>query len=183
MILDPKFLKKMTNARAKLHKAEEGLAGARQEFETAVRRLYIEGASVREIAQTLGLSHQRVHQLVGARPQSWWQRLTNKSTPPPRGCSFCGRKPAAVKKLLGGPGVHICNTCVAQANDALESADPQDNPKRHAAGRFKVTASTGKRRCSFCAKRNKNIPIAAAAGHRICKTCASLAGDHIASEK
>lgn len=44
-------------------------------------------------------------------------------------CSFC-RKPARdVAKLIGGPGVYICDGCVAICNDILEgNAAPAFDP-------------------------------------------------------
>jgi ClpX C4-type zinc finger len=36
-------------------------------------------------------------------------------------CSFCGRKASEVAKLLGGPSVHICDTCVQVCNKILEA--------------------------------------------------------------
>jgi hypothetical protein len=37
------------------------------------------------------------------------------------GCSFCGKKAAEVAKLLGGPNVYICDTCVGVCNRILEA--------------------------------------------------------------
>ena len=37
-------------------------------------------------------------------------------------CSFCLRSAAEVQRLLGGPGVHICDACVAACDRIL--ADP-----------------------------------------------------------
>jgi ATP-dependent Clp protease ATP-binding subunit ClpX len=34
-------------------------------------------------------------------------------------CSFCGKNPDEVKKLITGPSVHICNECVDMCNDIL----------------------------------------------------------------
>jgi len=34
-------------------------------------------------------------------------------------CSFCGKDKSAVLKLIAGPGVYICNECVALCNDIL----------------------------------------------------------------
>jgi hypothetical protein len=36
-------------------------------------------------------------------------------------CSFCGKKDSEVAKLLGGPRVHICDTCVGVCNRILEA--------------------------------------------------------------
>lgn len=33
-------------------------------------------------------------------------------------CSFCGRPQTEVKKLVGGPGVHICDSCIGMAHEA-----------------------------------------------------------------
>ena len=34
-------------------------------------------------------------------------------------CSFCGKRQDEVRKLIGGPGVHICDECVDLCNDIL----------------------------------------------------------------
>ncbi len=34
-------------------------------------------------------------------------------------CSFCGKSAAEVDKLIAGPGVYICNECVALAQDII----------------------------------------------------------------
>ena len=36
-------------------------------------------------------------------------------------CSFCGRNDAQVSKLIAGPRVHICDTCVGTCNRILEA--------------------------------------------------------------
>jgi hypothetical protein len=36
-------------------------------------------------------------------------------------CSFCGKKDSEVSKLLGGPKVHICDSCVGVCNKLLEA--------------------------------------------------------------
>ena len=36
-------------------------------------------------------------------------------------CSFCGRSERDVGKLLAGPKVHICDTCVGACNAILEA--------------------------------------------------------------
>ncbi|MBI2703976.1 MAG: hypothetical protein HYX32_01610 [Actinobacteria bacterium] len=38
---------------------------------------------------------------------------------PDLNCSFCRRSAAAVDKLIGGPGVHICDECVKTCNAIL----------------------------------------------------------------
>jgi ATP-dependent protease Clp ATPase subunit len=36
-------------------------------------------------------------------------------------CSFCGMSDRDVARLLGGPGVHICDACVGACNRILEA--------------------------------------------------------------
>lgn len=35
-------------------------------------------------------------------------------------CSFCGRPEAQVEKLVSGPGVYICNTCIELCQKILD---------------------------------------------------------------
>ena len=35
-------------------------------------------------------------------------------------CSFCGKPQSAVKKMVAGPGVYICDECINLCNDVLE---------------------------------------------------------------
>lgn len=41
-------------------------------------------------------------------------------------CSFCGKSSDEVKKLVAGPGVYICNECVALAQEIIEEEMQQD---------------------------------------------------------
>ena len=43
-------------------------------------------------------------------------------------CSFCLKSPGSVAKMIGGPGVFICNECVGLCNDilALEGEPDRD---------------------------------------------------------
>ena len=43
-------------------------------------------------------------------------------------CSFCGKAQDQVRKLVAGPGVFICDTCVALCNEVL-SLDAGSSPK------------------------------------------------------
>jgi ATP-dependent Clp protease ATP-binding subunit ClpX len=44
-----------------------------------------------------------------------------------RRCSFCGKKQGDVR-LIAGPGVYICNLCVALCNEILAHDTPSDRP-------------------------------------------------------
>lgn len=94
---------------------------ARLAFQHAVRRLHASGATLREIAQALSLSHQRVHQIVeGAEG-----KLALKASRVDLACSFCGRDKSATAVLVAGPGgVFACDRCIAAAAAALVADSP-----------------------------------------------------------
>ena len=62
--MDQELLATAKRAAERLIEAEHDAEVARAEFHRAVRRLHLGGASLREMAAALGLSHQRVHQIV-----------------------------------------------------------------------------------------------------------------------
>ncbi len=51
-------------------------------------------------------------------------------------CSFCGKSHAEVKKLIAGPGVYICDTCIIYCKAILDKELLADGKKT--AARFKV---------------------------------------------
>ena len=62
--LDPATLREARESRDRMLGAQHALESARADYGHAIRRLHAEGGSLREIAESLGLSHQRVHQIV-----------------------------------------------------------------------------------------------------------------------
>jgi DNA-directed RNA polymerase specialized sigma24 family protein len=80
MPLDASLLEQAKAAEARVIDAEHAAEGARADFHRAVRRLQLAGASLREIADALGLSHQRVPQIVES---------AGGSTSPPARNSSC----------------------------------------------------------------------------------------------
>jgi hypothetical protein len=62
--LDPTMLGEARSSRDRMLGAQHELERARADYGHAIRRLHAEGGSLREIAESLGLSHQRVHQIV-----------------------------------------------------------------------------------------------------------------------
>ena len=55
--------------------------------------------------------------------------MSNRPRYPGIKCSFCGKGPDEVGKLITGPSVHICNECVDMCNEILReerSAVPGD---------------------------------------------------------
>ena len=65
-MLDPELLKQAQAERDRLHELQHDVERARSDYHHTIRRLSASGASLREIAEGLGLSHQRVHQIVDA---------------------------------------------------------------------------------------------------------------------
>ena len=153
---------------------------ARVRFAGAVRRLHEGGASMREIARAFKLSHQRVHQLVTGEDKKG-RRL---------GCSFCGLPQKEVRKLIAGPGVYICDECVAAALEVVAGrpgavrtwaerteAQPASTGKRKA----KATKPFEERACSFCGKTGLSVRfLVGSAGVHICAECLDLCTDIIA---
>jgi hypothetical protein len=58
------LLARVRKARAHLEQQQDAVDEARAAYIESVRRLYDTGMPLREIAEALGLSHQRVHQMV-----------------------------------------------------------------------------------------------------------------------
>jgi ATP-dependent Clp protease ATP-binding subunit ClpA len=62
------ILRDARQARDRLIAAQHEVDAARADYHHAIRRLCAAGGSMREIAEALGLSHQRVHQIVDEAP-------------------------------------------------------------------------------------------------------------------
>src|SRR5215469_7235647 len=114
--MNDELLAEALQAQERLIDAERDLEVARAEFYRAVRRLHLHGSSLREVAANLGLSHQRVHQIVEeAGGSRRWVRVGGTGRNQNRdllACTFCGKLQNQVRKLIAGPGVYICGGCV-----------------------------------------------------------------------
>ena len=164
MALDRELLDKARSARAALDDAERQALLSRADYHTAIRRLHLAGGPLREIADTLSLSHQRVQQIVSGAGGTWWSRMwRGRNIKPDAVCTWCGRPPAEVAKLIAGPRVYICDACVAAA-------------EKTAAGRrsngFQHVTKSATARCSFCGRRAKSprTLLTAEAGS-VCTEC------------
>jgi hypothetical protein len=140
-------LDKARAAGEQLDAAERKVLEARGEYHTAIRRLHLAGASLREIAEALSLSHQRVQQIVNVAGGSWWRRAwrTRRSM---QGavCTWCDRPPSEVAKLVAGPNVYICDACVINAS-RVEHGAARTGP-------LKLAKPGTRERCTFCQKRS-----------------------------
>src|SRR5215813_3094847 len=178
MPLDPGLLEQAKAAEARVIDAERDADVARAEFHRAVRRLHLHGASLREIASALGLSHQRVHQIVESAGGS--RRWRSRRPVPERlpCCSFCGRDQKHTKTLITGPGdVGICDRCIPQADATIAAEKPPAGKKVtiRFENMYPVPGEARADRCSFCGKRRHQVAgMAAAARAKICDECLDL---------
>jgi hypothetical protein len=74
MTLDEEILSEANGVRDRLLELQHEQERAQADLHHAIRRLHASGGSLREIADELGLSHQRVHQIVGAESPARSQR-------------------------------------------------------------------------------------------------------------
>ena len=166
MTLDPRLLEQARFEAIRYAEAERQAEHARGDYYSAVRTLHLAGAPLREIAAALGLSHQRVQQMVQAAGGSWWQRLRGRRVEPAPICTFCDRPPSAVAKLVTGPAVYICDACIPRAElVAGGEADPS--------GRLRAE-SNGRARCSFCRIRRSEAEAMVTGPAAICADCLRL---------
>ena len=48
------------------------------------------------------------------------------TTPKTVKCSFCGKAQENVKKIIAGPGVYICDECIAICRNIIEDGDYEE---------------------------------------------------------
>lgn len=191
MGLDPDLVREAESARERLLESQHAAERARADYHHAIRRLHAASGSLREIAEALRLSHQRVHQIIDevAEPtRPWWRRRGRRPPGPPGPCSFCGRSREECAKLIAGPGVYICERCVAQASGLSAGAVVEDR----AEAPMRLEASGSEVRCSFCGKEARQVGFLVAGGlaaapggkfgqgARICDECLDLCAEILA---
>jgi ClpX C4-type zinc finger/Sigma-70, region 4 len=163
-MLDPRLCDQARTAAAALAEAERQVLVVRTDYHTAIRRLHLAGASLREIADALSLSHQRVQQIVDGAGGSWWKRVwRTRNVTADLVCTWCDRPSREVSKLIAGPNVFICESCIEAAERAMRGI-PGPGLKRAAVGT--------RRRCAFCRKRSgprRTVVIGPAAD--VCEEC------------
>jgi len=84
-------------------------------------------------------------------------------------CSCCGKTAAEVEKLIAGPDVNICNSCVAELMAELRALPSDPEPS---------AAQVRDERCSFCGKARIEVKrLFHRRDRRICDECATLCSD------
>jgi ClpX C4-type zinc finger len=173
MPVDADLLSEAKAAQGRTIDAERNAEVARADFHHAVRRLHLAGASLREVAAALGLSHQRVHQIVEAAGGGRRWRKGRRGGPRDLlRCSFCGRTQGKARTLVAGPDVYVCEACLLVIDGVFATGITATTP---AATIELVSEQARTQRCSFCGKRRHQVPSLAAAGDvRICTGCLRL---------
>lgn len=184
LALDDEYLGKARAAARRIADLERELATAKADQAHAIRRLHLGGGSLREIAKAIGLSYQRVHQLVESTGDNGGitSRRRSKVTKAQLVCTFCGRDQSTVAKLIAGPSVFICDGCIALATAVADT-------RQLATNAFTAVAAIESGACSFCAKhlgdeggRGTVTTMATAKSARICGECLALCHDILAEE-
>jgi ClpX C4-type zinc finger protein len=167
--VDQNLLTAARSAADRLAESERQAALSRADYHHAVRRLHLAGAPLRDVAEALGISHQRVQQIVKAGGGTWWSRVWHgRRMRRDIICSYCGRPPGEVAKMIAGPKVYICDRCIDAAEHALRGGKP-------ASAAAAPMARTKRGRCSFCGRRSfSGRTLVGTDEKRVCDACLGL---------
>jgi len=104
-----------------------------------------------------------------------YQALRRRVDRAGRACSFCGRSGIDVDHLVAGPGVFICERCVADASRLAAEGERGEAGARQS-GLHLTLEKSSDIRCSFCGKRRQEVDrlVTDAEGHSICDRCLAL---------
>ena len=176
---DGALVRRAKDAAARLAEAERQVQVARGDYHTMIRRLHLGGASLREIAEALEMSHQRAQQIVRGAGGTWWRRVWSTRTAKRDAvCTFCERPPSEVAKLVADPHVYICDGCIQQGERSLgaDAAAPGDA--------FPLRRGKRATRCSFCSKRRSPArPVVCGCEAAVRAECLALARQIIADRR
>ena len=180
--MDEALLGEARRAQQQLTRAERDAETARAGFHRAVHRLVMHSSSPREVAVALGLSDGQLHEITGAAVAS------DRRYPPDLACRFCGAGQRAVRKLIAGPGVYICDACVGWAGGVVRSGSAVVTQLGSV---HPVPEQDQVARCTFCDKYRDQVAGLAAlsadsgdgiSGPAICVECLSLCEEIILEE-
>ena len=144
---------------------------------------------MREIADALGLSYQRVHQIVDTAAGKGAVKECRTTAV----CSFCGADKSTTRRLIGGPGeLLVCEQCVIRAQDLIAGRARDANEQTRLVS---VDPVNDNARCAFCGKKRQRVASMVEAPNqpltgtftkaldvpRICDLCLALC-DEILSE-
>ena len=146
-------------------------------------------ASMRELADALGMSHQRVHQIIDLSTGKGALKQSRAQAP----CSFCGREGADMPQVVAGPGVFICDRCIDLASAGLVDGPAASDERSKL---VRLGDDDARARCGFCGRRQAQAggmleaPTRPQAGKlrtrrpgvRICAACVRLCQEILAEE-
>jgi hypothetical protein len=175
VVLDEVLLQEASESRERLIELEYEADRARLSFQHAIRKLHAKGGSLREIAEALGLSHQRVHQIVeGAEG-----KVALKNARSEIACSFCGLPKSEARRIVAGPDVFVCDRCIALASEVVDRGESQVNERVAL-----VLVSDSSLACSFCGKKAQGATRMTTSGEvRICGDCLGLCNQILAGDQ
>lgn len=179
MILNDELLKKTKLASQALAEAEHKAELARAEYNTAIRRLHLASGSLREVAQAVGLSHQRIQQIVDGAGGSWWSRIwRSRNVKRDTVCTFCERPPSEVASLVAGPNVFVCDGCIGRAERAASEGTNAGADFR------KMGDEKTKLKCSFCGKPKTRARVLIVNKRaRVCGECLGICRQILTDQK
>src|SRR5215212_8506308 len=185
MGLDRELVLEAEQAKEELAVAQHAAYRAKVHYHQAIRRLHAAGGSLREIAEALRMSHQRVHQIINQAAEATRrrQRETQVLSGPAGPCSFCGRPHDVCARLIVGPEVFICDRCVMQATRLAAGSAVEGQGEGEGSLRLEPPESQAK--CSFCGLEARQVQHLVASGlsvparkfgepPRICDKCRDL---------
>ena len=181
MRLDQELVREAARAKEELAVAEHGAYRAKIHYHQAIRRLHAAGGSLREIAEALRMSHQRVHQIINEVAEATRRRESQVLSGPVGPCSFCGRPHDVCARLIVGPEVFICDRCVMQATRLAAGSAVEGQGE----GSLRLEPPESQAKCSFCGLEARQVQHLVASGlsvparkfgepPRICDKCRDL---------
>jgi hypothetical protein len=190
MTVDRDLLAKAQRARRDLIELQHEAELAQVGYQHAVRCLHASGASLREVAEALGVSYQRVHQIVDVSTGKGALKQSRALS----ACSFCGLDSAHAGRIIAGPGMFICDRCVELASAVLAGGETRSTARTSLVC---VARADGKARCGFCGRRRAQAGAMVEAptrpqagklrgrrpGVRICAACVELCEEIVAEER
>jgi hypothetical protein len=200
-MITEQLLREARQSRDRLLELQHEAEQAQVAYQHAVRRLHAAGGSMREIADALGLSYQRVHQIVDVSTGKGAVKRRVARTPDSREpsrtadltCAFCGAPGTEVQKLIAGPGVYICDRCIDLAHEVDAEGEDRAND---ATTLVPLGLDDRKARCSFCGRKRDQAAAMVQApfrprvgkhaqrtrdpGVRICRDCLALCAQILA---
>jgi len=172
MGLDEMLLQDARESRDRMIELEFEADRARLSYQHAIRKLHARGGSLRDIADALGLSHQRVHQIV----EGVEGKVALKSARDEISCSFCGLLKSKATRTVAGPDVFICDRCIGLASEVVRLGELQSNERV-----ILTFASDPTIACNFCGKSGRGMAVSEDA--RICDDCLGLCNEILAKER